>query len=112
VSKLAKVLTEAKTLIEDPSKWCQKAYARDAEGKATMATAPDACQWCSLGAAMWALNKSDLRESVNTEYLWTFLDKAAPDYKYHFADTVNDRTDHPTVMAMFDRAIDIAKDDP
>jgi hypothetical protein len=112
VSKLAKVLTEAKTLIEDPSKWCQKAYARDAEGKATMATAPDACQWCSLGAAMWALNRSDLRSSVGVEHVWDLLDKAAQSYKYRSADIVNDSTDHPTVMAMFDRAIDIAKDYP
>jgi hypothetical protein len=112
MSNIARVLANAKTLIQDPKNWCQKAYARDADGHATMATGPDACQWCSLGATMKALEGDDLRKTIGTEYIWHILDRAAPQFKYNSADFVNDRTDHPTVMAMFDRAIDIAKDLP
>lgn len=44
------VLEDAITLIEDPSKWTQGAFARDGDGDRTDPLDPKAQTWCARGA--------------------------------------------------------------
>ncbi|MGI9449346.1 MAG: DUF6197 family protein [Geminicoccaceae bacterium] len=97
------ILIAAKAKIEDPERWCQGWFARDIAGHPIGSRNPGACKWCSLGAirVVWG------PLSYESKVLQT-LAVAALDQGFQLPEDLNDNTDHPTVMKMFDRAIELA----
>lgn len=107
----AEILRAAKAKIADPARWCQGEEARNEDREGTFAGAEDACQWCALGATgavvprtLVIMCDADIllnRAAVAMGYLET--DELPP------AAHLNDTTDHETVMALYDRAIELAE---
>ncbi len=98
------ILTKAQELIRDPVNWARGEMARDAQGLRTPAWSHDACSWCALGsltkiAADGAAPSPTLGQAVNL--LTEAVGWASPA-------SVNDRKTHADVMAMFDRAKELA----
>ena len=91
------VLIKARNLISDPSKWCKKHTALDANGNAVSAHTSGAVQWCAMGAC--------IREGTNLLLCIIPLDKAAKQLGYTNCADLNDESNHETVMKMFDLAI-------
>lgn len=88
-----RILKAAKARISDPANWLQNGY-EDALGHV-----------CAVGAIVkvskhstYAVEKLDVCR----------LQKAAREMGHENAADLNDFTDHPTVMRMFDRAIELA----
>lgn len=99
---IAEKLRTAKALIEDPARWCQGTAAKSATGFLVDWDSPDALQWCAYGAFR--------RAGADTAKEWGFMWAAASALmdRYVGPSRLNDSTDHPTVMKMFDRAIELA----
>lgn len=110
MSKLVvNILSEAQELIRDPSKWCQGAFARDADGLPAAFDGKTACSWCALGAVDFIGTKR--RDYILSDRALEALRIASELYWTGEADPagVNDNSNHAAVMEMFDRAIQIAK---
>jgi hypothetical protein len=97
------ILVEARNLIADPSKWVRGNLALDDDGK-TLGDGydPRACKWCALGALGKALGKGEYQRF---RYITLKLDRVAEDLSYGYAATLNDESNHDTVLRMFDIAI-------
>src|SRR4051812_47842004 len=94
------VLKRARAKIEKPESWCQRAYARDRFGQIIHVQSASACKWCALGAvkALRPLfNRAEKERLVEAVKAMGFHG-GVPD--------LNDETDHPTVLRMFDLAIE------
>ena len=100
MNEAQKQLSEAKTLISDSANWCQHANARSNTGQEVDVESESATKWCAFGALL----RTHCRGSCVL-----YLDQAAEELccGKGFVKT-NDTTDHPTVMRMFDRAIELA----
>ena len=107
--KVSEVLTQAKAKIADPKNWIQDHMACDSLGRPVSPAAPHAACWCSLGALVatgadvWARSDAKvlLREAIRAPIVpgsWT-SDIAG----------YNDNHSHAEVMQMWDRAIELAK---
>ena len=88
-------LRAARALIEDPKRWCQCNYAISRLGNSVKPTSKRAVKWCAVGACIKIGASTDLlrdvaicRDIVST----------------------NDCNGHGEVMAMFDRAIQLAEE--
>lgn len=92
------ILRAARALIAQPGKHCTGHAAADAEGNEVAATAPEARSWCSYGAL-----------ECLSPFAWhgaaSELSITARDLHGKPPSTVNDTTDLPTVLAMFDATI-------
>lgn len=102
------VLKKAKALIADPEHWCRRRVATNAGGDGVPATSPSAVSWCSIGAVSAVTVDVDVKQ-----HAWMMLERAAEEMGFEedaeaAAACLNDETDHPTVMKMFDRAIALA----
>ena len=106
-TEAAALLRKAKALIDTPEKWCQGTEAQDKNGRGVFCDSSAAVQFCALGAL------GNLG-SCSGYIVSDFLDKAARKMGHYGTDNespaanLNDTTDHPTVMAMFDLAIRLA----
>ena len=87
-------LREAKALIEDPERWCQNHYALDADGNSVRMLGQKAVRWCAIGACV--------RVGLDMDVLY---DIVLPDKPLS---EINDDDGHAAVMALFDRAIELA----
>lgn len=100
------LLRAARRVIEQPWNWTQRSMARDRFGGSVRTVSPYACRFCAEGGLQRAAQLLDVRnEGVLTEALVALYDALPPDF-----DTVpflNDHpsTTHPTVLALYDRAI-------
>ena len=85
---------DARKLIEDPAHWCQHtAYCTDENGVVVAR--------CAMGAVSMIAANDHVYE----------LRQAATEINGHWAvSALNDATDHATVLRMFDRAIELAKE--
>ena len=101
--KISEKLEAAKALIADPKNWTQDTYARDVHGEPTSPESMDAVCWCSLGA----LKKTD----SYLEGAGLLLRSISGVSKHPFIPSFNDTRTHEEVMAMWDRAIELAKSD-
>ena len=90
-------LREARDLISDPERWCQECYARDKNGAPVLYESLAAVRWCALGACE--------KVGADVRILW----RAAERMKGFDPADINDSTNHPTVMKMFDLAIELAE---
>jgi hypothetical protein len=97
-------LIRARALIAPDGRWTQGAFARDADGRATIQYSNRACCWCVAGAISAVAQTSDdwsaARDALSLVIPGGGLITWADDPK---------RT-HAEVLAGFDRAIERAKD--
>ena len=110
------LLEEAKATIQDSKRWTQNAFARDKDNNKVSSRTPTAVCWCSLGA----LNRI---QDTGGEYLKAvqlltkavqlltkavqLLTKAAGTEVAEY----NDSSTHEEVLAMWDKAIELAKEE-
>lgn len=111
--KTSEALSCAKDKIKDPQNWTKRANARNAAGDMIHdPKAPEACQWCLIGAVMACLpgNPNDALQpgfvSAHTALL-----KTSPVLGASVAFYINDTasTTHQDVMDWLDRAVETAK---
>lgn len=93
---------QARALIADPRNWTQGMAARGQDGTQVFFFEPTAVQFCAVGACRRATNDPCVE--------FEELDSAAQDLGYGEAYLLNDRTDHATVLRMFDLAIEMAEE--
>lgn len=106
MGRMSNILRQAKSLIEDKSKWCRNAYAFTESGLRTTGYDADACKFCSIGALQRVLPlgtggaPAEFTEAVVT------LDRATEGSLIH---TYNDNHTHAEVMRLWDNAISLAE---
>lgn len=96
---LLEVLKAARKRISKPEHWTQGTCARDAEGHMTLASSPDAVQWCAFGAIL----------SVDRAHDFTGLEALRSVLPLGYSvQSFNDtpRRKHSEVLDMFDRAVE------
>lgn len=96
--KISEHLKAAKALIDTPDKWTQGAYARNHQGYETRINSSDACQHCSYGALA-------AKEAPHACFMLLYKEMENNIIRF------NDHHTHQEVMAMWDRAIELAEDD-
>ena len=94
-------LRAVRALIEDPARWCQGSWAKDAAGQGVDEESPTACRWCLDGAAL-KVSRHTARMHGD---LWNVLSRAAKDLGYVGHMALNDEADHATVLRCIDLAI-------
>lgn len=104
--KAKDVLQKARKRIEDPAHWTQGAFARNAYGVEVLPDFHTAVCWCAKGAiyaTIWETSV-DLGDQQEWDALTVLNLAVGPDH-HHDVVLLNDSTDHATVLAAFDRAI-------
>lgn len=86
---ILRVLSAAQERIREPENWCQKSYGGD--------DGPN----CAVGALWTVARGCDYRPA------YRLLNMASRELSGRIASFLNDTTDHPTVMVMFSRAIEL-----
>lgn len=100
----AEVLRLAKAKIADHSHWTTRVFARSAEATTVRPTDPKACQWCATGA-VWAIEGKSLPHYSALHALRCAL----PGKHSVSIEAFNDSAAHAEVLALFDKAIEIAE---
>ena len=101
-TETAALLRKAKALINTPEKWCRDQWAKNCWGDPCPYDGPQAVRRCADGALMAA----GAQMAGNQ-----FLIAAAREMGFGDQVHLNDNTDHPTVMAMFDLAERMAREE-
>jgi hypothetical protein len=101
------VLEEARDLIANERYWTTGAFARDRLGMKVSPRNESASQWCAIGALervqiCWPPSPID-------HYAARILYRARP--RPYVVTEVNDRLGHEAVLAMYDRAIALAREE-
>lgn len=115
------ILQKARELILDPSRWIKGSYAgwRASDGTLYRELKPSAdvanC-WCSVGSCVKIYGNRDGRPAPLLKNALEALNNAASEVsygEYAFAYMFNDaeETTHSQVLKMFDRAIELAKEE-
>ncbi len=99
------LLIYAKNLILDPSKWCQKSYAKGRYGQAITGTHPEACQWCAVGALYCAALRGSFNNRERTEAFLKLQHASWVMCPYLSPVGINDKRTHADVIKMYDLAI-------
>ena len=110
------LLVQAKSLIDTPSKWCQRANARNVDGAAVNAADPTAVKWCIAGALTAVVSQHTERSWASTDTATFYACSDVLNHALGPPDPVrfntklvvfnnNPATTHADVMALFDRAI-------
>lgn len=73
------VIQQARNLLTDPSKWCQRFFAYDEEGGCRQGWSSHAVKWCSLGALQWAVGNSLEEEEKPNENFYKGMDPSKED---------------------------------
>lgn len=107
------LLEAAWLLIMDPAAWCRRSLANDEGGHVTHPMLSNACRWCALGAvaAFAGDPHGPFREGESIEVAHALECAASAIMGYAMLPaTLNDSTDHATVMRMFERACEIVQE--
>jgi len=97
-AEVKQTLIKARELISKPENWTQRAAARTASGHRTSALSTNAVCYCAMGAL---LKISPLYQgSRHIDMLAKAMDDSVAYY--------NDTHTHAEVLAMFDKAIELA----
>lgn len=109
MNKVAGFLIEAKKLIEDPTKWTQGWFAKNAIGSNVSSLSESVVCFCSLGA----LERTEGRELWDTKYGERLLSRDAQvvleTAMKCSVENYNDTHTHAEVMQKWDDAIELAK---
>lgn len=107
------ILKQARQLISNPEAWTQKRAARDAEGKAVHWSCSSAVSFCAIGAINRTVVLLHPEGGRRDDAAWrvidgahNYLQKATPSVSVAL---YNDEHTHEEVLAMFDKAIALAK---
>lgn len=95
------VLQKARQVISNPANWTQRTSAVNALGEMVGVKSTEACAWCAVGAVYKAMD-------AYSGTVWNPLEGALP-AGYNIVSEYNDTHSHEEVLALFDRAIEIAK---
>jgi hypothetical protein len=106
-TEVARVLREARALIDKPEKWCQEVDALTADGDECDARRPEAKCRCISGAIAAV---SDPKSSAPTDAAWSLLWNAVDGNPVDWNDAKG-RT-HADILAAMDRAIASAESTP
>lgn len=102
---VAEILRAAREKIADPKNWTQGVNARDALGDPVPPSDFDATCWCSYGAVAAV----ELDDALGTEAC-NFLHDAVREISGRWGVAAfNDDAEHSDVLAMFNRAVEIAE---
>lgn len=103
----ADILRRAKARIADPEHWCRWEFALDHLGIDVESTSDTACAWCALGALAAengvAINIATYQPGER------FIEAASMALHNEPMAKVNDTMTHADVMAVYDRAIELAE---
>lgn len=95
------ILRKAYALIQDESRWCTGANARDASGRRVRPYDPTAVQWCIEGAVAISCNPA----AILPPYFMVLLDKISEELGYESVGLLNDGAYHQTVLRVLEEAI-------
>lgn len=98
----ADMLRAARARIADPKNWTQGALARDSNGREAPEASEKAVCWCARGAYY----AEDFSSFYGGEEM---LDLAAMELFDSYVENVNDYRQHSDVLALYDRAIELAE---
>lgn len=106
----AEILRAARKRIEDPERWTTEQYARTESGASADPNEESACKWCAKGAICAELGVSDPLP-LESPLLWFLRKAASVKYGSTCGDvvTINDTRGHAAVLALYDRAIELAE---
>lgn len=99
---VVELLQAAKEKINTPEKWCKGVYARLPNGMPTTSSDKEACTWCMVGALRCVSNYKANDLTLGKAFGVDMVERLF---------NLNDRgsTTHADVMAAFDKAIALAK---
>lgn len=101
------VLVKARELISDPSKWTTGKNARSSNRLPVHPTSDNAVCFCSYGAVSRVTGDPDLHDGDPRAI--GYLDDAAEELFNKCASDVNDDMGHECALAVYDRAIELAR---
>lgn len=105
MSELVDKLKAARTLLATPARWCQRAAALDPTGSAVPSNSPRGVQWCAIGAYGHVTNGE-----CHPDVLYDALDELDPTGTFSGCiSDYNDRCSHADVLALYDKAIQLAE---
>lgn len=106
-SKPSEILIAAKAVISDPENWTIGFIARDVNGNPAGAKQSNAVCWCSVGAYYKVV--ADIDTETNASIAFNCLVRAAESFAFDSVAGMNDSNNHATVMSVWDKAIELAK---
>jgi len=107
--KTSNYLKAAKAKIENPAFWIKGQYAQDAMGNFCWGADLGATCFCSAGAIQAVRN--DDTEMSYPEYLYLYKAVQIINPAHKSVPAFNDHSSHEEVMAMWDKAIELAEKD-
>lgn len=109
---VAQTLQEVYELLKDESHWTQDASARDSKGRPCSSVAPQACQWCLMGAISKVGNptsndfyENDAQRYYTEIYLAELL-HSKHSYPHGTVTGFNDNSSHLEVLKLLQTAMD------
>jgi hypothetical protein len=96
----AEILRAARERIADPERWCQGYYARDPNGAEVEPDDVQACKWCAVGSLCLEV---PWRDEAHLYLVTAAIEVGTT------TTAINDGRDHSAVMALFNRAIELAE---
>jgi len=108
------LLNKAQDLIREPANWFQGSYAADQNSKVVDTYSDQACKFCTYGALARAWNDPDtVYTNQVSSYAHRYVTQAARllDAEILGPAEFNDLKSHTEVMAMFDKAKELAAND-
>lgn len=108
-NKPSEILIAAKAVIADPKHWTKGAIAKNSDGYSTYVSSETASCWCSVGAYYRVAEAIDETPIAITAF--ETLTRAATAFgRFLSVADMNDASDHATVMSVWDKAIELAKE--
>jgi len=95
-------LRKARALLENPEHWTTGAFARDINGDMVTPSSGYAVAWCAEGALLVGSIYNQGAFKCLAEACTPTPEGGIPEYN-------DDLTDHPALLAWFDRAIKLAE---
>lgn len=99
------ILVAARKRIEKPANWCQKIFSADSAGRYVPSDRPEATRFCAGGAMFKVCDGNKTAQWQDVETAMGLLGEYAVERGFTGPSDLNDKTDHVTVMKMFDNAI-------
>lgn len=99
--ELLKKYQKALEIVSNKDNLTTGAFARDSEGNKVNPQDSRAVKWCSVGALM--------KFYVEPKERYQYIDKAAVQLGYSSTIHLHDKSDHETILKMFNLAIELIK---
>ncbi len=100
----AEIILGALDLLDDPDRWTHASAARDRDCYPVTALSPDAVRWCAYGG----ITKACGGQPHEVDSVVVFVRQAAREHGYGGLTEANDCGGYETVLAVLQRALEIA----